>query len=278
MAVHALPDKILRIKNIGKTFHHKKVSLDVLKDINLTVHPGEFVSILGAGGSGKSTLLRLLVGLDTDYSGEITLGGQPITGPDVSRAIVFQEARLLPWLTVFDNIAIALKNAAGSAAEKKELVQRYIELVGLKGFENAWPYQLSCGMSQRVAIARALVNRPNVLLLDEPFGALGAMTRAFLQQELQAIWRKENITMILVTQDAEEAVFLADRIVVMEAKPGRIKRIFVGPGAYPRDRSSPQFNNLKRLALAEVSGEDASKSGQPTFVDFNQLGKVRLSW
>lgn len=278
MGVHVVPDTILRLKNIGKKFQNQHTSLEVLKDINLTVHPGEFVSILGTSGCGKSTLLRLLVGLDTDYSGEISLGGKPVTGPDLKRGIVFQEHRLLPWLTVFDNIAIALKNAAISTAEKKDLVQQHIELVGLKGFEQAWPHQLSGGMSQRVAIARALVNRPEVLLLDEPFGALDAMTRAYLQQELQAIWRKENITMILVTHDVEEAVFLADRIVIMEPNPGRIKRILVGPGAHPRDRNSAQVNTVKRLALAEINGEDTSKGAHQTFVDFKHLGQARLSW
>jgi sulfonate transport system ATP-binding protein len=278
MGIHVVPDSILRLKNIGKTFHHQGKDLEVLKDLNLTVHPGEFVSILGSSGCGKSTLLRLLVGLDVDYSGEISLGGKPVTGPSLKRGIVFQEHRLLPWLTVFDNVAIALKNASVSASEKKDLVQQHIELVGLKGFEKAWPYQLSGGMSQRVAIARALVNRPDVLLLDEPFGALDAMTRAYLQQELQAIWRKENITMILVTHDVEEAVFLADRIVVMEPNPGRIKRILVGPGAHPRDRNSAQFNTVKRLALAEINGEDTSKGIHQTYVDFNRLGQVRMSW
>lgn len=278
MGVHVVPDTILRLKNIGKKFQNQHTSLEVLKDINLTVHPGEFVSILGTSGCGKSTLLRLLVGLDTDYSGEISLGGKPVTGPDLKRGIVFQEHRLLPWLTVFDNIAIALKNAVISTAEKKDLVQKHIELVGLKGFEQAWPHQLSGGMSQRVAIARALVNRPEVLLLDEPFGALDAMTRAYLQQELQSIWRKENITMILVTHDVEEAVFLADRIVIMEPNPGRIKRILVGPGAHPRDRNSAQVNTVKRLALAEINGEDTSKGAHQTFVDFKHLGQARLSW
>lgn len=278
MGVHTIPDSILRLKNIGKIFHHQGADLEVLKDVNLTVHPGEFVSILGSSGCGKSTLLRLLVGLDVDYSGEITLGSKPITGPSLKCGIVFQEHRLLPWLTVFDNVAIALKNATVSATEKKNLVQQHIELVGLKGFEQAWPHQLSGGMSQRVAIARALVNRPDVLLLDEPFGALDAMTRAYLQQELQTIWRKEKITMVLVTHDVEEAVFLADRIVIMEPNPGRIKRILVGAGEHPRDRNSAPFNTVKRLALAEINGEDTSSGTHQTFVDFNRLGEARLSW
>ncbi|ACE82978.1 ABC transporter ATP-binding protein [Cellvibrio japonicus] len=278
MVVHHIQDRVLRLKNIGKHFHHQGSSLEVLKDINLTVLPGEFVSILGSSGCGKSTLLRLLVGLDVDYSGEISLGGAAVTGPSLTRGIVFQEHRLLPWLTVADNVGIALKNSSASVAEKKDLVQQHIALVGLQGFENAWPHQLSGGMSQRVAIARALVNRPDVLLLDEPFGALDAMTRGYLQQELQHIWRKENITMILVTHDVEEAVFLADRIVVMEPNPGRIKRVISVPSPHPRDRNSAQFNSIKRQALAEISGEDTSKVPAPTFVDFGRLGEVRLSW
>jgi sulfonate transport system ATP-binding protein len=167
---------------------------------------------------------------------------------------VFQEHRLFPWLTVRDNIALGLLNAGLGAQQKRKEVQAHIELVGLKGFESAYPHQLSGGMSQRVAIARALVNRPEILLLDEPFGALDAMTRAHLQQELHRIWQAEGITMILVTHDVEEAVYLGDKVVVMEPRPGRIRRIVPVELAHPRNRVDLAFTHVKEEVLREFAG------------------------
>jgi ABC-type nitrate/sulfonate/bicarbonate transport system ATPase subunit len=213
------------IQQLSKHYSAKGQPLKVLEDINLSIKPGEFISIVGASGCGKSTLLRLLIGLDDQYEGRLLLDGQPIRGTSLDRGIVFQDHRLFPWLTVEQNVSLGLLNAPGTQAEKDKSVQEHIALVGLKGFESAYPHQLSGGMSQRAAIARALVNRPEVLLLDEPFGALDALTRTRLQQELQRIWQAEGITAILVTHDVEEAVYLGDRVVVMQPKPGRIKRI-----------------------------------------------------
>jgi ABC-type nitrate/sulfonate/bicarbonate transport system ATPase subunit len=246
----------LEINSLNKQFIVDGAPLPVLEDINLTVKRGEFVSIVGSSGCGKSTLLRLLIGLDNTYDGEILLDGKRISGTSLQRGIVFQEHRLLPWLTVEKNIALGLLNASGTEAEKKQAIQEHIDLVQLNGFENAYPYQLSGGMSQRVAIARALVNRPEVLLLDEPFGALDALTRAHLQQALQRIWEKEGITMILVTHDVEEAVFLGDRIVVMQPRPGRVKRIVDVPLARTRDRTGAAFLEIKHAVLGEFH-EDA---------------------
>jgi ABC-type nitrate/sulfonate/bicarbonate transport system ATPase subunit len=244
------------IKNLSKQYEVKGKPLKVLDNISLSIKPGEFVSIVGSSGCGKSTLLRLLIGLESGYEGELLLDGKRIHGTSLDRGIVFQEHRLFPWLTVEQNVAMGLLNAPGSQASKDKSVQEHIALVGLKGFEKAFPYQLSGGMSQRVAIARALVNRPEVLLLDEPFGALDALTRSHLQQELQRIWEKEGITAVLVTHDVEEAVFLGDRIVVMQPRPGRIKRIVEVDLPRSRDRGSAAFAAIKDDVLSEFSHAD----------------------
>jgi ABC-type nitrate/sulfonate/bicarbonate transport system ATPase subunit len=241
----------LDIRHLNKHYEVEGAPLQVLSDISLRIAPGEFVSIVGTSGCGKSTLLRLVVGLEEGYEGEVLLDGKRIAGTSLDRGIVFQEPRLFPWLTVEDNIALGLLNASMTEGQKRFAVRDHIDLVGLKGFEKAWPHQLSGGMAQRVAIARALVNRPEILLLDEPFGALDAITRAHLQQELQRIWRAEGITTILVTHDVEEAVFLGDKVVVMAPRPGRIRRVVPVPLRHPRDRTSAEFAALKQSVLAE---------------------------
>lgn len=245
----------IAIRNLNKHYEVKGKPLKVLDNISLSIKPGEFISIVGSSGCGKSTLLRLLIGLEGGYEGQILLDGKPITGTSLDRGIVFQEHRLFPWLTVEQNVGLGLLNAPGTQAAKDKSVQEHIALVGLKGFEKAHPYQLSGGMSQRVAIARALVNRPEVLLLDEPFGALDALTRTRLQQELQRIWQAEGITAILVTHDVEEAVYLGDRVVVMQPRPGRIKRIVDVPLARARERASADFMAIKDDVLGEFSHE-----------------------
>ncbi len=246
-------DASLFIRDVGKSYQLHDASLNVLNGINLEIKPGEFLSIVGASGCGKSTLLRLVAGLDTSYSGSIVYQGKAITGTDLSRGIVFQEHRLFPWLTVEENIALAFSATNVSKEERKLRVEKQISTVGLNGFEKAYPHQISGGMSQRVAIARALVLRPKLLLLDEPFGALDALTRLKLQQELQRLWEHEGLTTILVTHDVEEAVFLGDRIVVMESHPGRIRRIVPVPLARPRDRSSFLFQSIKADVMADFA-------------------------
>jgi ABC-type nitrate/sulfonate/bicarbonate transport system ATPase subunit len=235
---------IIEIIDVHKQFTVENETLNVLGGLSLTIAPGEFVSIVGLSGCGKSTLLRLLIGLDREYQGEIRIGGEPVRGPSLDRGIVFQEHRLFPWLSVRDNVGLGLQNSTLSAAEKERAVRDHIALVGLEGFENAYPHQLSGGMAQRAAIARALVNRPSILLLDEPFGALDALTRSNLQQELRRIWQAEKISMVLVTHDVEEAVYLGDRVVVLEAGPGRIERIVNVPVAHPRDRADARLKEL----------------------------------
>lgn len=252
----------LEIKGLNKQYQVHGQSLSVLENISLSIKPGEFVSIVGSSGCGKSTLLKLIIGLEDDYQGELLLDGSRIVGTSLERGIVFQEHRLFPWLTVEQNIGIGLLNNTKLTEEEKlKSVQEHIELVGLKDFAKAYPYQLSGGMSQRVAIARALVNRPEVLLLDEPFGALDAFTRAFLQEELQRIWEQEGITMILVTHDVEEAVYLGDRVVVMQPRPGRIKRIVDVPLPRERNRASAEFTALKKEVLSEFADTTDAQSG-----------------
>ncbi|WP_437572255.1 ABC transporter ATP-binding protein [Sorangium sp. So ce542] len=241
---------VINIRDVNKKYVVKDESLEVLRGIGLTIHPGEFISVVGTSGCGKSTLLRLLVGLDTEYEGDILVGGARVQGTSLDRGIVFQEHRLFPWLTIEQNVALGLESSAWTRAEKARAVDEHLELVGLSAFKRAYPHQLSGGMAQRAAIARGLVNRPGLLLLDEPFGALDAMTRTKLQQELQRIWQEEQITMILVTHDVEEAVFLGDRVVVLEPRPGRIKRIV--PVGVPRPRSRTD-HDIKALT-DEVRG------------------------
>ena len=247
----------LDIRSLSKRYALEDRSLHVLDDISLRIQPGEFVSIVGASGCGKSTLLRLLIGLENDYSGEILLDGEAIRGTSLERGIVFQEHRLFPWLDVTQNVALGVLNSTLSAVEKASTVREHIELVGLTAFANAYPHQLSGGMSQRVAIARALVNRPEVLLLDEPFGALDAMTRSRLQRELERIWLTERITAVLVTHDVDEALLLSDRIVVMQPRPGRIASIVEVDAARPRQLRDGALEPLRRRILHSLGTAEA---------------------
>ena len=244
----------LHIRGLSKAYPLKGKAVPVLEGIDLDIRPGEFVSILGASGCGKSTLLRLIVGLDQDYQGQILLDQQAVHGPGLERGIVFQDHRLFPWMTLQQNIALALKNHRLPAAEKHRLVAEHIERVGLGGYEQAYPHQLSGGMAQRAAIARALVNKPKVLLLDEPLGALDALTRVRLQEELQRIWVQERCTVIMVTHDIEEALYLGDRVIVMDAQPGRIKEDISISLPHPRRRDSARLHDLKQSLLQELAG------------------------
>ncbi|WP_374385243.1 ABC transporter ATP-binding protein [Dongia sp.] len=242
----------VEIAHVAKSFALKGRQVNALADIDLDVQPGEFLAIVGASGCGKSTLLRLILGLETPTSGAIHVDGAVVTGPSLERGIVFQEHRLLPWLTVADNVGIALRRAGLSKNAAEAATAEHLGLVGLSDFADAYPAQLSGGMQQRVAIARALVNRPRLLLLDEPLGALDALTRLRLQDEIRRIVRQEGITAILVTHDVDEAVYLGDRIVVMEPNPGRIREILpvdLGPA---RHRSAPAFVALRDRVLEQL--------------------------
>jgi len=244
----------LDIRHVSKTFKVNGAAVEALSDISLSIRPGEFVSIVGPSGCGKSTLLRILAGLERGFRGDITQDGQPIVGTSLDRGIVFQEPRLFPWATVWQNVALGLQNAPISAAQKKQTIAAHIELVGLQGFEHAYPHQLSGGMAQRAAIARGLVNRPKTLLLDEPFGALDALTRGKMQIELQQIWAHERITMVLVTHDVDEAVFLGDRVIVLAPRPGRISRIFDVTVGRPRVRTDDDLAHIRNEVLLALEG------------------------
>ncbi|WP_164827980.1 ABC transporter ATP-binding protein [Sinorhizobium meliloti] len=239
----------LEIRHLDKSFTVVGRELKVLAGVDLSVKSGEFVTIVGASGCGKSTLLRLILGLDLDYSGDILVEGAPVRRPGLDRSIVFQDHRLLPWLTVEGNVAAALRRSPLSRSAKQEAVREQIELVGLTQFTKAYPAQLSGGMAQRVAIARALVNRPRFLLLDEPLGALDALTRLRLQDELKRIVQHEGTTALLVTHDVDEAVHLGHRIVVMQPHPGRIAMIISIPEQARQDRSSREFIRLRDEVL-----------------------------
>lgn len=248
-----MSDNILEIKNVCRTYVdnddlQSENVVEALKDINLQVHRGEFLSIIGSSGCGKTTLLRLIGGLDRPQSGELLIDGKPIDGPDPQRGYIFQQGSLFPWLTVEQNIASGLK-ARHVYRQQKEKVSQFIEMIGLNGFEKSYPHQISGGMAQRVSIARALINDPKVLLLDEPMGALDSFTRADIQDKLLEIRKQNDATMVLVTHDVDEAIYLSDRIVIMTPRPGKISEIIEVKLPHPRERGGNEFLNLRRNIL-----------------------------
>ncbi|MBB3102042.1 ABC transporter ATP-binding protein [Azomonas macrocytogenes] len=246
---------IVSFEHVSKRFTVEGGELEAIREFSLDIHEGESIAILGSSGCGKSTLLRLLVGLDREFHGKIHVDGKPIDGIGGECGIVFQEHRLFPWLSVEQNIELGLVNEKLTQAERLHRIDEFIQLVGLDGFQRAYPHQLSGGMAQRVAIARGLVASPRILLLDEPFGALDALTRQQMQEELLAIRTRAGITSLLVTHDVEEAVLLADRVVVMEPRPGRIKRIVTIDLAHPRKRNHQAFQRLREELLFELTSD-----------------------
>ncbi len=245
-------DILFEIEAVDRTYvDANDNTVEALKNINLSINKGEFISIIGPSGCGKTTLLRLLAGLDVQESGEIRLNGEEVGGPDPTRGYVFQQSSLFPWLTVEKNIASGLK-ARGVYKQRKDEIAEYIKLIGLNGFEKTYPHQISGGMAQRVAIARALINHPVALLLDEPMGALDAFTRADLQDKLLELWRENDTTMILVTHDVDEALYLSDRVVIMSPRPGRISEVLNISLPRPRQRSSTDFTVLRNSILEKL--------------------------
>ncbi|MFS2151298.1 ABC transporter ATP-binding protein [Rhizobium sp. Rhizsp42] len=241
----------LALEHVSKSYILEGAERPVLKDINLQVEHNEIVAIVGASGCGKSTLLRLVVGLDADYRGTISWGGQ--NTPALTKVgMVFQDHRLYPWLTVEGNVALAFDNTSLSTADRLDRTRHYLRLVGLADYAKAYPRQLSGGMAQRAAIARALAQEPEILLMDEPFGALDSILRMRLQDELLSIWEKNKVSIVIVTHDVEEALYLADRVLVMEPNPGRIRDVVEVGLPRPRDRGDPALAALKRRCLATL--------------------------
>jgi NitT/TauT family transport system ATP-binding protein len=251
---------ILEVNNVSKRFLLQGQSIDALRDANLTVRKGEFICLIGASGCGKSTLLRIVAGFEQPTSGEALMWGKPVTGPAPDRGMVFQDYGLFPWLTVRQNIGFGPASRGRPKAEVRETVDRFVEMVGLTRFADVWPHQLSGGMKQRVAIARVLANDAEMVLMDEPFGALDAMTRERLQDELLEIWQRTGLTVLFVTHSIEEAIFLSDRVVVMEPGPGRIASEHEVELPRPRDVASPEFNAVRRILGARLHSHHAPKA------------------
>jgi NitT/TauT family transport system ATP-binding protein len=249
---------IIEIKSVSKQFELQGQRIEALRGANLTLRKGEFVCLIGASGCGKSTLLRIVAGFEQPSRGEALMWGKPIAGPAPDRGMVFQDYGLFPWLNVRRNIAFGPTARGLAAAEVKDTVERFVSLVGLQRFADAYPHQLSGGMKQRVAIARVLANDADLVLMDEPFGALDAMTRERLQDELLDIWQRTGLTVMFVTHSIEEAIFLADRVVVMSPGPGRIETEMRIDLPRPRDVSAPDFNEIRR-ELSRMLHSDVSR-------------------
>ncbi|WP_426434643.1 ABC transporter ATP-binding protein [Bradyrhizobium genosp. P] len=257
----------LRIEQVSRTFPARAghAPTRALEPTDLNVRDNDFVTILGPSGCGKSTLLRIVAGLDRPTTGSVVLDGREVTGPGADRGMVFQSYTLFPWLTVRENIAFGLRERGVSQAERSKVADRFIHQVGLSGFENHWPKQLSGGMQQRTAIARALANDPKILLLDEPFGALDNQTRALMQEMLLGIWERDQKTVLFVTHDIEEAIFLGSRVIVMSARPGRIKTEIAVDLPHPRSykiKTSQEFVALKERLVEEIRTEALKVAGE----------------
>jgi NitT/TauT family transport system ATP-binding protein len=250
---------LLSVQNVTRVFEGKRgQATQALQPIDLEVAENDFVTILGPSGCGKSTLLRIVAGLDFPSTGQVLLDGKPVEGPGADRGMVFQSYTLFPWLTVEENIRFGLRERGLGAAEQKERSDDFIAKVGLRGFEQHYPKQLSGGMQQRTAIARALANDPRILLLDEPFGALDNQTRVLMQELLLGIWESARKTVLFVTHDIDESIFMASRVAVFSARPGRIKADIPVDFPHPRSytlKTSPEFMDIKARLTEEIRME-----------------------
>ncbi len=248
------------IQDLGKAFPKDDGTVtQALADVNLDIRDQEFICMVGPSGCGKTTLLRIIAGLETPTAGEVTVDGNAVIGPDPKRGMVFQEYSLFPWRRVIDNVAFGLEMKGVGKEERRKTADHYIDMVGLSQFRNAYPFELSGGMRQRVAIARALANDPDVLLMDEPFGALDAQTRNRMQRELLSLWAGTKQTIIFVTHSVDEAVYLADRIVVLSQRPGTVREIISIPWSRPRDRTSAEFAEVRRRVLDMINETETSQ-------------------
>ena len=251
-----LADTAIDCRDLTVRFITERRTVTALERVSFTVDRGGFLALLGPSGCGKSTLLRLVAGLEQPRSGILREDDNRITGPDPSRVVVFQDPTLFPWRTVWDNVALGLE-AQGILRHHGKRVDDALDLVGLSDFRNAFPHQLSGGMAQRAALARALVNDPKVLILDEPLGKLDSLTRITMQAELVALWQRKGFTTLLVTHDAEEALFLANRVIVLSERPARVKANIAVQRPYPRHRGDPYLADLRREILS-LLGLDAT--------------------
>jgi len=251
----------VELRNVGKTFIDRKRGRETvaLADVSMTIDKSEFACILGPSGCGKSTILNLVAGFEQPNSGSVLVDGRAIAAPDRSRGMVFQQPLLFPWLNVIDNITFGPRMAGAPAEQYAAQAARYVQLMGLTGFEKHYPYELSGGMQQRVALARAWISEPELFLMDEPFGALDAQTRLMMQELLLRVWERSRTTVMFVTHDIDEALFLADRIFIMTARPGRIKENLVVDFARPRNYETiifeQQYITLKQRILQAIRGE-----------------------
>jgi NitT/TauT family transport system ATP-binding protein len=245
----------LELRSVSKTFRTRRGDTYALQEISFEVASGEFVCLLGPSGCGKSTLLNIIAGLDHADGGQVLADGKPITAPGRDRVMIFQEAALFPWLNVRDNVAFGLKVAGLSRAEQLSIADRYLDRVGLRGFERAYVHEISGGMKQRVALARALALDPQVLLMDEPFAALDAQTRDLLHDELQDIWAQSGKTILFVTHNVREALVLGDRVLLMSARPGRVKREYRCQLPRPRQIEDHALVDEARAVLADLREE-----------------------
>lgn len=264
----------LQVKNLQKEFDSPQGKVTALKDINFKTYKREFVCVIGPSGCGKSTLIRILAGLETPTSGEVLLDGKAVSAPGPDRGMVFQGYTLFPWLTVKKNVMFGLEMSGHGKTSSEEQALQWIDLVGLSKFANAYPHQLSGGMKQRVAIARALANQPRILLMDEPFGALDAQTRAKMQSYLHEIWKNIDVTILFITHDLDEAVYLADRVLVLKAHPGEVQEVIEVPVPQPRSPEqllSPEFLATKRR-LEELIHPKEEEAG----INEDQLNMVRM--
>lgn len=251
---------LLELSGVSKVFSSKRASELVLEGVDLRVHHREFLSVIGPSGCGKSTLARLIAGLELPTSGSLMLDGKPIKGPGPDRGMVFQSYSLFPWLTVRANVAFPLELQGHGRAVADAEARTWVDIVGLSAYEDHYPAQLSGGMKQRVAIARALAARPRVLLMDEPFGALDAQTRAKMQAYLLEVWRKVDVTIVFITHDLEEAVYLSDRILVLDAHPGKVRELIEVPVPQPRRPEqflSPEFLAVKNRLSSLIHPREA---------------------
>jgi NitT/TauT family transport system ATP-binding protein len=249
----------IEIKNINKSFkgHGANRDIKVLADVNLTIDDGEFVCLLGPSGCGKTTLLRLIAGLDKPTSGEVIANGEVVKNPSGDRAVIFQQYSLFPWLTVLENAMFGLNLKKDTNTEENlKAAERYLESVGLIDFKDSYPHELSGGMKQRVAIIRSLLNHSPILLMDEPFSALDMQNRHNLQEQLIGVWKRFNNTIVFVTHDVDEAVYLADKIVIMDRNPGKINEVFDVDFSRPRKRESKEFIEIQEKILDKLNVDD----------------------